>query len=278
MARAWKDLLDRFPASVVDTAAGRVGVRCTGNGSELVLLHGIGSGSGSWVFQLASMAARHRVIAWDAPGYGDSDDPSVDRPDAGTYAAALAALFDALSVKQCVLVGHSLGAIIATRFAADRPERVSMLILADPAAGHARLDEAERERRLTERLERFDRLGNRRHAEERAAALLSPAAPADRLALVLWNMARLRRSGYAKAARLLADGDLISDAARVAAPGAVVYGGADTITPPDACHRVAAAFDPPYPFREIPGAGHACYVEAPERFDTLLTEYAGVVA
>ena len=38
----------------------------------IALLHGIGSASASWVFQLAGFAANYRVVAWDAPGYGNS--------------------------------------------------------------------------------------------------------------------------------------------------------------------------------------------------------------
>ena len=43
-----------------------------GSGEPLVLLHGIGSGARSWRQQVASLSGRHRVIAWDAPGYGGS--------------------------------------------------------------------------------------------------------------------------------------------------------------------------------------------------------------
>lgn len=278
MPHRWETLLDAYPARAIDTAAGRIGVRRAGSGPDLVLLHGIGSGSGSWVHQLTSLSARHRVTAWDAPGYGDSDEPAAGAPDASVYSAALAALLDALGIGQCVLVGHSLGALIATRFAAEHGDRVSALILANPAAGHARLAPDERARRLSDRLEKFERLGAERHAEERSGALLSADAPPEARALVRWNMARLRGTGYAKAARLLAEGDLVADAARVAVSGAVICGGADGITPPDTCHRIAEAFEPAYPYREIPGAGHASYVEAPEAFGALVTEFAGVAA
>lgn len=277
MAYRWETLLTRYPVEAVETAAGRVGVRRAGAGADLVLLHGIGSGSGSWVYQLASLSDGWRVSAWDAPGYGDSD-ALPGEPDAGAYAAALAALLDALGVARCVLVGHSLGALIAARFAADHPDRVSTLVLADPAAGHAPLSPDERERRLADRLDRFDRLGPERHAEERAPALLSDDAPEEARTLVRWNMARLRRQGYAQAAGLLAQGDLVADAARIAVPGAVLCGAEDRITPPESCRDLAAAFEPAVPYYEIPGAGHASYIEAPERFDALLAECAGVAA
>jgi pimeloyl-ACP methyl ester carboxylesterase len=66
--RAVEALLAPFP---VRTVCGRHGVfsfREYGAGRVLVLLHGIGSGSGSWVHQLAGLGERYRVLAWDAPG------------------------------------------------------------------------------------------------------------------------------------------------------------------------------------------------------------------
>ena len=54
----------------------------------LVLLHGIGSGSGSWLHQLATLGKTHRVIAWDAPGYGQSTPLNGETPEAADYARA----------------------------------------------------------------------------------------------------------------------------------------------------------------------------------------------
>jgi len=48
-----------------------ISYREAGAGPALVLLHGIGSSSASWLFQLESLAG-YRLIAWDAPGYGGS--------------------------------------------------------------------------------------------------------------------------------------------------------------------------------------------------------------
>ncbi len=84
-----------------------------------------------------------------------------------------------------------------------------------------------------------------------------------------WNMARLRADGYPAAARALAAGRLDDDAARIACPVHVVVGAEDGITTPDSCRELARAFRPPCAFDEIPGAGHACYVEQPGRFDAL---------
>lgn len=278
MTWGWEELMLHYPSESMQTEHGPVSGRFAGAGTDIVLLHGIGSGSGSWVYQLAALADGYSVAAWDAPGYGDSTDLDADWPDADDYAAVLEALLDAREIDRCILVGHSLGALIAARFAATHPERVSALILADPAAGHGPRSDAEREERLSARLERFDRLGAERHAEERAPALLSNNATAEQTALVRWNMARLRRSGYEKAARLLATGDIFADLARVQSPTSVLCGSEDGITSPESCRRIAEAGPHPCPYREIHGAGHVSYVEAAEAFSAAVIKIARSVS
>ena len=268
----------RFPAQAVDTDAGTLCHRSAGTGSDIVLLHGIGSGSGSWVYQLETLSETFRVCAWDAPGYGGSTEPVSDRPGVADYAEPLRRLLDARGIGRAVVVGHSLGALIAASFAAMHPQRVSALVLADPAAGHGLRSQAEREERFAVRIERFDRLGAERHAEERAPALLSRDASAEQRALVRWNMARLRKSGYRKAAQLLAAGDITSDLPHIAAPTTVLYGSEDSITAPESCRRVAAAMPQPCPCRELPGAGHASYVEAADAFSAAVRDVAACVS
>ena len=94
-------------------------VREQGGGIPLMLLHGISSGAASWHKQMALNG--FRVLAWDMPGYGESPMLAAERANAGDYADALAAMLDRAGVWQAVLVGHSLGALVASAFAAPRP-------------------------------------------------------------------------------------------------------------------------------------------------------------
>jgi len=247
--------------------------RAAGAGTPLVLLHGIGSGSGSWLPQLEALSDRFRVIAWDAPGYGRSDRLPEQWPTAADYAAALAALLDALAPGRVLLVGQSLGAMMATAFAAARPERLHGLVLISPAGGYGRADPAERERRLAARLAAMDESGPAGLAERRSANLLSSEAGPEALELVRFNMALLHPDGHAQAARLLALGCLEADAARYAGPALVACGSADRVTPEQDCRRIAGAFvrgD----YLTLPGAGHASNVEHPEPVNRMLVEFA----
>jgi pimeloyl-ACP methyl ester carboxylesterase len=73
MSTASNALSSRFPPRSTATAGGTIGYREAPGEAPLVLLHGIGSGATSWVRQLEAFGGRFRVLAWDAPGYGESD-------------------------------------------------------------------------------------------------------------------------------------------------------------------------------------------------------------
>ncbi|HHW1798941.1 TPA: alpha/beta fold hydrolase, partial [Pseudomonas aeruginosa] len=124
-------LQQRFPERLVQLADGaQLAIRECGQGPVVVLLHGIGSGSASWLHCAQRLAAGNRVIAWDAPGYGLSTPLPPARPKACDYAACLELLLDALGVESCLLVGHSLGALMATAYAAGiGAARVRRLVL-----------------------------------------------------------------------------------------------------------------------------------------------------
>ena len=259
----------------VTTADGRrISYRETGAGPVLVLLHGIGSSSDSWAAQFDHFAATHRVVAWDAPGYGDSDDPAPTSPQAADYAAALAACLDALSIRACHLVGHSLGGLMAAAFARSSADRLAALVLADCTAGHGRQPAAAREERLQARLEDLQRLGPGGMAKHRAPRLVSAAAPACIVERVAAVMSYIRPEGYARAARMLANADIFADLAAVPRfpRTLVVCGRDDQITPPSLNERVADAI-PDSAFQLIDAAGHLPYLEQPAAFNGIVDDF-----
>ena len=75
---------------------GRVSFYENGAGPPLVLLHGIGSAGRSWTHQLSGLSDCFRVIAWDAPGYGDSTALPAAQQNASDYTSVLARFLDGL--------------------------------------------------------------------------------------------------------------------------------------------------------------------------------------
>jgi pimeloyl-ACP methyl ester carboxylesterase len=255
-------LVAAYPLHKVGTRYGTISYREAGTGPHLCLLHGIGSQSGGWVPQLEALAARFHVIAWDAPGYGASDPLVANAPATSDYANALAGLLDALGMDRVLLVGNSLGALIAGSFAAMLPDRVAGLVLLSPAGGYGRAPASEREAKLDARLQRLAQLGPQGLAENMPAGMLSPRSPAEARALAAWSTASIRPDGYAQAARMLAAGRLIEDARSYPGPVLVIAGTHDDITPAAGCERIARAY-PRGTFQLVEGAGHLCYLDAP---------------
>src|SRR5207245_3814083 len=182
-----------------------ISYRETGAGPALVLLHGIGSSSGSWLFQLESLDG-YRLIAWDAPGYGASAFLPAAEPQAADYAKALHEFLERLLLKDVVLVGNSLGCLMAGAYAAAHPERVRSMVLLGPAGGYAGLPD--KDQKLRGRLEELDRLGPEGLAEQRSPTLLGKGAPAFALDLVRWRQRRIRPQGFRQALHSLAPGRL----------------------------------------------------------------------
>jgi pimeloyl-ACP methyl ester carboxylesterase len=192
-------------------------------------------------------------------------------PAASDYAAALVDWLDALDLERCLIVGHSLGAIVAGAFAAEHASRVAGLMLVSPAGGYGAASIEVREEKRDARLAMLAELGPRGLADKRSANMLSAHASEDARAWVRWNMARIVPAGYAQATHLLANADLASDLARYRGRIAVAVGADDTITPPAACERIAEAAR--VSLRVIPHAGHAGYVESPAAYTTLIEAF-----
>lgn len=245
---------------------GQQAVREAGSGQAMVLLHGIGSGAASWLQVALGLSERARVIAWDAPGYGQSTPLPMAAPGAGDYAGRLLETLDALAIEHCVLVGHSLGAMTASAFAQRHPERVSELVLLSPARGYGTRSEQGRAVR-DKRLHDLATLGIERIAEVRSANLVSANASDHALAWVRWNMARLQPAGYRQAIELLC-GDDLQYYREQQVPCQVHCGSADSVTTADECRALAQAFGAP--FQLIHGVGHACAIEQPHTVTGLL--------
>src|SRR5262249_36667499 len=248
------------------SAAGLSYLACDGEGVPIVLLHGIGSNAQSFVPLMQALAGRYPTLTWDAPGYGSSQELALEWPDASDYAAALDRLLTRVGVSRCVVAGHSLGALVAARYAVTARERVAALILISPALGYGSEKGAPLPAGVAKRIEELDRLGPEGFAAARSPGLLAdPTARPDVLQLVERAMAAVRRPGYDQAARLLAVGRLVDDAAQVEVPSAVLVGLQDRITPPANVRRPFAPPPPPHRplYREFSGAGHALCQEQP---------------
>ena len=104
-----------------------------GSGQAVVLLHGLASNARIWDGVAPRLAgAGLRVVALDQRGHGASDQPASGY-DFASVGGDLSAALAALGIERPVLAGHSWGANVALRFAADRPGSLAGLALVDGA-------------------------------------------------------------------------------------------------------------------------------------------------
>jgi pimeloyl-ACP methyl ester carboxylesterase len=253
-----------WPQRLLQTASLHIAYREAGRGPVLMLLHGISSGAGSWKAAASRLCDRFRVIAWDAPGYGDSEAFSCDQPDASLYAAALQEMVAALELESVHLVGHSLGAMIASAYAAAHPQHVRSLLLANPAQGYGSTEPAERAQVAQSRVQLLRDLGVDAYIEQRAPRLLRPQPHPAALETVRASMRRLHLEGFTQANWMLANDDLWRYLPRWQGPLSVLCGDLDTITPPAHVTQVAERMH--VVCQRLANAGHASYLDEPQAF------------
>ena len=131
------------PAPATVEVGGRT-VRFLETGSEhegrpIVLIHGFGGDLNNWMFTQPALAQAHRVLSVDLPGHGGSS-KEVGAGDLAALSGALAGFLEARDIPKAHLVGHSLGAAVALRFALGKPAHPASLTLICPAGFGAEIN------------------------------------------------------------------------------------------------------------------------------------------
>ncbi|MDQ2910740.1 MAG: alpha/beta fold hydrolase [Actinomycetota bacterium] len=103
-----------------------------GEGEPLMLVHGLGGAASNWLALAPLLLPGRRVLVPDLPGHGGSE-PLPAAPNLNAYADRLALVAEREGFSPAVVVGHSLGGVIALRLAIRRPDGVSRLVLAAAA-------------------------------------------------------------------------------------------------------------------------------------------------
>jgi pimeloyl-ACP methyl ester carboxylesterase len=122
--------IDTFTSRYVDTGDLRQHAVIGGDGPPLLLVHGWPENWYTWRLLMPTLARDFEVIAVDQRGMGLSDKPAGGY-DTGTLAGDLVALMDALGHERFALVGHDTGFAISYALAADYPDRVDRVALAE---------------------------------------------------------------------------------------------------------------------------------------------------
>jgi len=243
----------------------------TGGGPVLVLLHGFLFDSRAWRPQLEGLANDFTVIAWDAPGAGQSPDPP-ETFAIGDWTDCLAGLLDAAGVRQAHILGLSWGGLLAQEFYRRRPRRVRSLVLADTYAGwKGSLGEVISEERLATCLQ-----DSSLPAEELVSRYLpgmhgecATNVVRDELATI---MSDFHPAGFRLMAQASADSDTRDLLRDIRIPTLLVWGEADARSPMSVAHQIHDAI-PTARLAIIPGVGHLSNLEAPAQFNAEVRDF-----
>ncbi|MET7464017.1 alpha/beta fold hydrolase [Nonomuraea sp. NPDC005501] len=119
----------------IEVAGRSVNVSCSGDPEKgrpvIVLMHGAGDGLDKLAAVQKTLSKRNRVCSYDRLGSGGSDQPDGPQSFAGTGKILTGVLDRVAGDNPVVLAGHSLGGLIAARYAPDHKDRVKGLVLLD---------------------------------------------------------------------------------------------------------------------------------------------------
>jgi len=234
--------------------------------TPLVFLHGVGGGHHAWEHQVPYFGGLgYPSHAWDQPGYGQS--ASVEPYDLEHIAASLALLIESLADEPVVLIGHSMGGMIAQETYARYPQLVRALALCFTSPAFAGGGSEFTKQFIAARIGPLDE--GRTMAE--IAAQLIPTMGSNS-ALAIRIMAGVPPGTYRKAVHLLTTFDRRKELAGIKVPTLVVAGSEDRTAPPAVMERMA---------QRIPGAeyvllencGHLGPMDRPEAFNDALHSF-----
>ncbi|HVF38060.1 MAG TPA: alpha/beta fold hydrolase [Sphingomicrobium sp.] len=249
------------------TARGRIGfVETGGSGpTPIVFLHGVGSDKGIWAPQLAHFGKTRRAVAFDYPGYGESE--FVECATRDDFAASVLAAMDALNITKSHVCGLSLGGVVALATHAAAPERCASLIIADSFAVHPE-GQAIHDRSVAA----SQSTSMRALAEARAGVLLGSQASNELRQEVIDTMAAIDPAAYRLGAAAVWLADQRDRAKAIDAPTLILVGREDSITPPSLSEDLAQIV-PGSRLERIAGAGHLANAEQPEAFNSTIESF-----
>ncbi len=240
-----------------------------GQGPPLLFIHGLGSSTRDWEFQVGPFTANYQVITFDLRGHGRSDKP----PGPYTlpmFTADTAGLLKGLGLDAVHVVGISLGGGIAFQLALDHPGLVKTLTIVNsaPAMGGSREDaQAEVERRVAI----VQQVGMRAMGEVLGPNLFPGPEHAALRQTFAERWAENDPQAYIAATRSMVGWSVLDQIGSIQCPTLVIA--ADQDYTPVASKEAYIQLMPHAELVVIPDAHHAVPVENPEAFNAVLATF-----
>jgi pimeloyl-ACP methyl ester carboxylesterase len=248
-----------------------VAYRQTGDGPALVLLHGFAVDSRMWRPQLESLSDKFTVIAWDAPGAGQSSQLP-ETFEMGNWVDCLAGFLDAARIQRAHILGLSWGGILAQEFYRRHYARVLSLVLVDTYAGwKGSLPEQIVQERLKACLQDAS-LPPNEFVKKYLPGMFSESATKEIRGELASIMSDFSPIGFRLMALSSAQADTCDLLPNIRAPSLLIWGDADKRSPVSIAYHIRNAI-PQARLTVIPGAGHVSNLEKPTQFNTIVRNF-----
>ena len=248
-------------------------VEHAGQGDLVLFLHGIGGNSSNWRRQVEALSGRYLAAAWDARGWGGSDDYDGPLRLEDMVADAMRVL-DHFGKREAHVVGLSMGGLVAQHIWHAHPGRVRSLALCDTSPGLSRSQTREEQEQFL-RLRQKPLLEGKTPADIApgvARSLISPNGTPDALAELTASIAALHTESYLKALEMVTFHEMTHDIGGITVPCLLVVG-ADAALCPPSIHADMHARIPGSRLVVLPDAGHLSNIEQPDAFTRALEAF-----
>lgn len=244
-----------------------------GTGEPTVFpLHGVGGGKIYWERQLEVLAAAgYRAVAWDMPGYGESG--MIEPYTLTDLARALEQLIDHIAPKRTVLLGHSMGGMVALEAYAAYPQKISAMILSGTSPAFGRPDGAWQQEFLNQRLAPLDAGKSMADlAPDLVRNMVAKSAEPAGVKRAVQIMSAVPSATYRKALHALMSFDRRSILPSIGVPTLALAGEVDPNAPPAVMQKMAEKI-PGALYECLPNAGHLASLEQPAAFNTSVLRF-----
>ncbi len=242
--------------------------------STVFLLHGAYGSKDYFSHEIETLVrAGLRVVAWDAPGYGISP-----LPESGltieNLAETAARLIDKEGTSTNIVLGHSMGGIIAPAVYAARPDKVHGIVISATVASFSQKSEADKKTFLAERI---DPLNSGKSFRETAApvvaSMFAPMSKGPLVECVREVALSTSKDTFCAAIKAIVNYEGGDNLKNVVVPTLLLAGQYDKVGRPDGMERIKAQFIPHADYVCLPDAAHYAFAEQPELFNFHLLRF-----